>query len=185
MEAVNTVSRKQKERVRSQQNRENFRSLIVELSFHATGYRLSTNKCLVAVSKTLKLASITKWMADECVSKVPELGSLRKLLDVEGHLGWAFDSQGYILYVSPNFQSRLNITGCIVGTHLSKLMPEYKSVLRSLFIEKVEMVCATIKKKSSKITFKPSATPAYLYGKLLSTNQGMCPLLQFWCCQRS
>eukprot|EP00116_Pleurobrachia_bachei_P012122 sb/3472384/ len=66
--------------------------------------------------------------------------------------------------------SRLNLTGCIVGTHLSKLMPEYKSVLRSVFEEKEEMVCATIKKKSSKITFKPSATPAYLYGKLLSTN---------------
>ena len=172
---LTTACRKQKERSRSRQNREQFRNLIGELSINVTGTKLSTNKCLMAVSKTFKLSNVSKWLSDDFTlkdSRLAQFASISNLLAVEGHLGWAFDSEGYILYVSPNFQKRLNIQGCIIGTHLSKLMPEYDFVLRNLFIENCQSTCTTIKKKSSKLAFRPSPTPAYMYGKVLATHQG-------------
>lgn len=173
---LNTKCRKQKERSRSRQNREQFRQLIGELSINVTGSKLSTNKCLMAVSKTFKLSNVSKWLKEDLTlidGQTMHFASITNLLAIEGHLGWAFDNDGYILYVSPNFQKRLNIQGCVIGTHLSKLMPEYDYVLRSLFIDNCQSTCTTIKKKSSKLAFRPSPTPAYMYGKVLTTNQGM------------
>ena len=185
---LSATCRKQKERSRSRHNREQFRNLIGELSLSITGSKLSTNKCLMAVSKTFKLSSISaydKWPSSEDLSSWASkkrndmsFASLQSLLAIEGYLGWAFDSEGYILYVSPNFQKRLNIPGCLIGTHLSKLMPEHDFVLRNLFIENCRSTCTTIKKKSSKLAFRPSPTPAYMYGKVLGTNQGK-PNLQY------
>ena len=167
--------RKQKERSRSRQNREQFRSLIGELSIYVTGTKLSTNKCLMAVSKTFKLSNVSDWPSDDFATTDYKMkfASIMNILTVEGHLGWAFDSDGYILYVSPNFQKRLNIQGCVIGTHLSKLMPQYDFVLRDLFVHNHRSTCTTIKKKSSKLAFRPSPTPAYMYGKVLTTHQGM------------
>ena len=171
---ISVTCRKQKERSRSRQNREQFRNLIGELSVNVTGSKLSTNKCLMAVSKTFKLSNVSKWLPDDCRDDGQlHYCSIKNLLAIEGHLGWAFDNDGYILHVSPNFQKRLNIQGCIIGTHLSKLMPEYELVLHELFVENCQSTCATIKKKSSKLAFRPSPTPAYLYGKVLTTHQGM------------
>ena len=93
---LTTACRKQKERSRSRQNREQFRNLIGELSINVTGTKLSTNKCLMAVSKTFKLSNVSKWLSDDFTlkdSRLAQFASISNLLAVEGHLGWAFDRE--------------------------------------------------------------------------------------------